>query len=311
MNCSKCGNPLTIEDKFCPGCGNPVPVANNNPQVQAPVIEELDAPAAPVNNMMNNNIQQPMMNNNVEQPMMNNNVQQPVMNNNMQQPINNGFQQPMMNNNVQQPMNNNTDKKGGKIGIVYIIGGVVALAVIILLIVLGGKGNSETPPTDGGSEATPVTNTASYKVQYGGYSFTIPDTLSYQDNDGDLLIGDEAAGWVITMGILDRNYNDYKSNLNKIQGNLKANGIDAKAAELKKVKGVEFVSVEFLTQGVNCVGAYIKLSPTQTVAAIAYNLDNTFEHDAYEEFIPIVSSAQKIADSNSISVKPEIKGILD
>lgn len=163
MNCPKCNAANAPEARFCGSCGYDLSQAANVDteveevlDVEEPVMEQPVAPEQPVMEtpvqqeqpVMN---EQPIMNNtapaamqSMEQPVMNN-MQQPAFNNqpvmnNMQQPYNN---QPMMNN-----MNNITPQtqpglnpmqpaqpKKSKMGLVFgIIGGLILLAVVILVV---------------------------------------------------------------------------------------------------------------------------------------------------------------------------------
>ncbi len=178
MKCSKCGQLITENDKFCPNCGainqdatqlnmpnlnqstnpNDMALANQNPQ---PMNNQVVEPM-PTQNNLNNQVVEPMpnqnnLNNQVVEPIptqnnLNNQVVEPIINNvqpniNQSEPINVLQNQPI--NNV--PVNNNQTNKKFPIKLIIIIGAIVVIGLVVVFVFLNkSSGGGSTVLNDSG-----------------------------------------------------------------------------------------------------------------------------------------------------------------
>ena len=289
MNCKNCGSPLTTEDQFCKNCGASVNQVN---QVNAQPTQNQGVVNNPVGtNAIGQSVVSPNLNSNPT----------PVVNNSM-------------------PQQNQQPNKPSKKSNVGLIAGVSALIIVVALAaifivpkVLNKKGTStdgNTTPSgnnNGTGVVTPTTSTSSYKVNFEGFTLSIPDNMMYEEADGELLIGDEDETWVVEFLIGDGNYNQLKNNKGQLQSYFQQNGFTAKPAEVKSLGGTEFITIEMAKDGVNFVGAYAKLNSMKVAWAVAYNQDNTYDSNILSKIAPIISSATYSDTSNSIAANPNIK----
>ncbi len=194
----------------------------------------------------------------------------------------------------------------------------LVIALFILLVSTGcelnTKSNNSTTPTDGKKTTptvTPTTNTSVYKVKLDGFTFSIPDSMMYEEADGELLIGDEAGTWVADLLVADGNYNQLKNNKGQLQSYFQQNGFTANPAEVKSLGGTEFITIEMVKGGVNLLGAYAKLNSMKTAWIAIYNQANTYDYDLLTKMASVISTAAYSDTSNSIAANPNIKFNMD
>lgn len=273
MNCKNCGSPLTAEDKFCKNCGTSV----NQGDVQT------NQDHGVVDTTLGSNV-----------------TNQSVANNTMSQQS-------------QQP---NRASKKSNVGLIV---GIIALVVIVALVAVfvvfkslnkngSTNGNINLSGSNNGTgTVTPTTSTSSYKVNFDGFTFNIPDNMIYKEADNELLISDEDETWVTELATLDGSYSQLKNNKSQLQSYFQQNGFTANPAEVKNLGGTEFVVIELSQNGESFVGAYAKLNSMKAVWIVAYNQDNTSDLNILSEIAPVISTATYNDTSNSITAKSNIK----
>lgn len=252
MNCTNCGNLLTPEDRFCKNCGTP---ANN--------------PGPVTNNMMNNS----------------------GMPNNQQMNGMGYYPQQMPGN------------KQNKSVIIAIIVGVVVVALLIVGIILipklidkpgnnGGGGTTDDPSVSVSFKTPGVATTQTYKVDFSGFTFTLPETMDYEIESDTLSIGDKERTWLVQLLLGEGSFDTIKQNKFKIQDNFIQEGFSAKPAELKTINGKEYVTVELGLEGKEIVGAYTKMGPITFAWIACYNQDGTVDYNILNEITPVIASAK-------------------
>ena len=329
MNCKKCGAPLSNEDVFCKNCGTPV---NDNSAVQNqnmmnngemnsnvtsnPVNTDM------VNNIGANNVNSVPNNQGVANNSLNGNISNQQMNYgnymNTAMPNNMPNQNPVSTNGVV----NDADKKKKTMLIAGVAG---AIVVVVLAVILttnniknpnkdnnagnnsgnnnGSEVNNGSGSNNGGSNTVAPTpsNTSAYKVKYEDFTFNIPDNMLYEVESYALKIGNEEQTWVAELAMYERNFENLKGTINQIQGKLQNSGMEASAAELKKIGNSEFITVETAESGSNFLVAYGKLNSMYVVTIMIYNEDNTYDYDALNKVANITSNATYNQASNSIA----------
>lgn len=335
MNCKKCGAPLSNEDVFCKNCGTPVndnsAVQNQNMMNNGKMYSNVTSNPVNVdmtNNMGANNVNSVPNNQGVANNSLNGNISNQQMNYgnymNTAMPNNMPNQNPVSTNGVV----NDADKKKKTIMIAGIAGAIVVVVLAVILTanniknpnkdnnagnnsgnnngseVNNGSGNNNgSGSNNGGSNTVAPTpsNTSAYKVKYEDFTFNIPDNMLYEVASYALKIGNEEQTWVAELAMYERNFENLKGTINQIQGKLQNSGMQASAAELKKIGNSEFITVEAVESGSNFLVAYGKLNSMYVVTIMIYNEDNTYDYDALNKVANITSNATYNQASNSIA----------
>ena len=302
MNCNKCGSPITENDQFCKNCG-----AIN---AQGKVIDSQQYQQNNQSNMMqmqqmnNQQYQQTNQSNMMQAQQMNNQqYQQQNYTNNSQINWNDGYKT-MQN---QQPPSNNNLK--------YVLIGIAIVVVLSIFFFIANalKGNSNDSGYIGNSGSnTPQplpTNTTNrpYKVRFKGFNFTIPGDLVCEEDNGILLIGDEAGTWMAQFEIGKGSFSQLKSNKNQLQTIMQQNGYNCTAAVEKTLGGVEFITMEATLSGQKIIMALTKANAAYFMGVTAINRDNEIDYKILETVAPIISSAESISTgTNNLSVNTKI-----
>lgn len=312
MFCKKCGANLTENDQFCKNCGEKVVNetinnsninnnsnsngnSNSNDISSEPIISMTPMEVNNVSSIDNSSNETPVM--------VNDNISNDINSNNMNSMNNNSN----MNNNVNTSNNSNNTKPGNLKTILIIAGVVVALILVFVIGFFNGKstGNSGEPSSNGGSgdPATPVSNTSTYKVSFGGFTFEIPDTLTYEVQSNSLLFGNDT--WAASLMMQQGDFNTLKSNRSKMKSKIESAGYTAKNAELKTINKREYITMEVSYSGENVIYVYTKGNNSYVFGVALYNIDNTYDYEPINEITSIFDSA--VYSGSSMSVKSKNK----
>lgn len=278
MNCKKCGSPLAENDQFCKNCGATVNAQEEQSVSQQP---------------MNPKPEQ------VQQPMNNQAYQQPNYSNNGQPAWQNGYN-PTPNFQQQKPNSN----------VKYIvIGVVVVVAIFAGMFIFNSLGNNGGTSYSGGSGSSSVTKTSnkSYKVNFKGFTFTIPDNLVYEEDDGVLLIGDEDGTWVTQLELEQGSFSQLKANKNQLQAMMQQNGYTCTAAVEKTLGGIDFITMEISASGQKAIAALAKANAMYFIGVTAMNQDNDYDYKLLETIAPIIESAESTSSAtNNLSTNTKL-----
>ena len=275
MFCKNCGSQLTENDVFCPSCGAAAKEQGNQPEVQQSV--QPDTFQQPMNNPAPSPVQQNMggMNNNVAP--------------------------------VQQPKNDNTTK--------YIILGVVGVFALIVICAVVGFIAMLSPAIDEAMKdvesttenTTTVASNKSYKVKYDGFTLTIPDGYLYEEQNGVLLVGDEAGTIRMSLYFEQVNFSQLVAVKDKIPGVLQETypGSTVSPSQLQTLGGVELITTEISKSGTNAIYSLAKVNSMYIADVILQTQDNTFDYKTLEKLAPIVGTAEMTEVSNSMATSSE------
>ena len=276
MNCKKCGSPLTENDQFCKNC-----VATVNAQEEQGGVQSQSQQSSQSDMMQ----QQPVNNQQYQQP------QQNYGSNNS-----NGWQ------NSYNPTPNFQQQKPNSNVKYIVIGVVVVVALFAGMFIFSSMKDNGSTSYNGGT-GTSVTNTSnkSYKVNFKGFTFTIPDNLVYEENNGVLLIGDEVGSWVTQLEVEQGSFAQLQSKKGQLQAMMQQNGYTCSAAVEKTLGGVNFITMEVSISGQKAIAALAKANAMYFIGITAMNQDNDIDYKLLEKIAPIINSAESTTVTNNMS----------
>lgn len=273
MNCKKCGAPLSVGDQFCKSCGASVSAESNN---------------IGTNNIVNNTVNESLSNS--------------------QSTWNQANQSSSYHS-----MSNNNGNSGNNAK--YIILGVVVVAIIIALVLAFYFVFGNSSPKEGDNpnpDAVQTSNKSSYKVNFKGFTFSIPDDLIYEVSGDLLFIGDELGTWMAQVEVEQGSFAQLSANINQLQPVLQQSGYTVSAAEEKILGGLQYITLEINAGGQNAIVGLAKVNSMHFAAVTALNLDNEFDYSILETVAPIINSAELSETTTNMeaSTNIDMSGIL-
>ena len=270
MNCLNCGFQLTSEDQFCKNCG-------------AAVTAQLENGAQPM--------QQSASQNEVVASTSNQqNIGQPTIN---AQP----FQQAMAQGVTGQQKQSDNIK--------FIVIGAIAIVAIIAGVFLFLTLNKTTKGQATPVETTPVTAKA-YKVNFKGFTFTIPDKLVYEQNANVLAVGDEVGSWVVYLEVQQGSFAQLKTRKSQLASIMQQSGYTCAQAVEKKLGGTEFITMEISKSGEKAIAALAKLNSMNFAGITALTRDNEYDYKILEKIAPIINSAEQAQETNNMEITSNV-----
>lgn len=299
MNCPKCNSPINDGDKFCQVCGSVInhepqpatnvenPVQEATPVVNEPVVNEQTM----VNNMPNQDMNQPAMNN---QPM--NYNQQPMPN---VQPMNT------------QPMNNNVpqeSKKNNTVVIILVAVIVVLLAAVIYLFATSGSDDEkETPTTIDKPTTEPTTEptTAKYTTTtVNGFKFQLPEGYSVELYEGEVVVYNENIDFEAYVDAFDGLYDNIDKEGTK--ASLTAYGYTNVTYKETTINNRKMLIYTVNYNGYTIEYIYVKYSSTKvTGATVIYNYDYDNVKDTVYEIIAKMEVEDSVYSTTASVKLPE------
>lgn len=230
------------------------------------------------------------------------NIQQNQMGN--KQAVNQNYSQSM-----QQTYGNpiNYDYPSQKVNVAkYVVFGMLGVFAIVVISVVVIAISVLNDNLSGGNNNFDITQTGSskstYKVNFKGFSFNIPDNLSYEEESGVLLIGDEEGTWMTQIEIEEGSFTQLKANKSQLQTMMQQNGYTSSIAQEKTLGGVEFITMEISYSGQNVIVALTRANSMYFIGVTAMNLDNEFDYSLLETIAPIISSASYSGATSNMEI---------
>lgn len=213
-----------------------------------------------------------------------------------------GIPTPPQNYNVQ-----NNSGQGNK-NIIFIILGIIVVVVIGVLSFLAfgnksGNNSASSNTTNNGEstvEPTPIASNSYYKVNYGGFTFSIPDNLQYYEEDGYLILANGEDTWEAGLQVLEGSFDVMKSKLNQIGSAMSNQGYTVNNVQNKTYNGVNFITMEAVIEGTNQLLVYAKLNSMYVTGLNIINIDNEYDYNTLNDIASVIKNATYNSGSNNI-----------
>ena len=280
MNCKVCGSPITENDQFCKNCGAAVNSIEQNGQSNQQAVGDIQ-----------NNNQQPQE---TGQQVSNN-----MVNNQFNSNYNSNYNQNNQNssyNQIQPTNNKNSITKYIIIGIV-IVATIVGAIFAVTYFMNNDNSSNNTNNEDTPSQATPVSDSSSYKVSIAGFTFSVPDNYIYQTEGNSLMVGDGQGIWMAAFEIAQGSFSQLEANMGQLQPALQQGGYTVSAASKKTIGGVDLITLEASYSGANMLLAMARANSMYFVGITCISLNNDFDYSILEKVAPIISSVEYEGDS--------------
>ncbi|MBQ9318738.1 MAG: zinc ribbon domain-containing protein [Bacilli bacterium] len=315
MFCKRCGFNLNPNDKFCKNCGQSVEQTGMNSPTNIPNGQNNYLNNQQSNNYnnvnslgtMNTSNNQSNYNNMNNYGQMNSSISNNIPGNFAPQNVytpNSGAMSFNANNNMNSyPINNQNNKssKGGIITIIviFVLAVIAAFCVIVLPKII---------KKDSGSD---VKTTNTYKVNYDGYAFNIPNNLDYEiSDDNELVVYSDADGWAVYIIIKDGSYGQLKINLEQMKSNLASQGYIVTKTETKTFRNKEFLNIYTTYSGEEFVYTCTKLSNNKFFLLGVFDLSYEFDDSLFNTIASILETVESSSSYNSLKIDvPNMKQI--
>lgn len=301
MKCLKCGMELRENDVFCPNCGQQVKKESTN------------------NVITNNNM--------FEYERTTNNQQ------NFQSGVN-------QQNYRKEPIQKKKDNTTIQICIVAIVATIIVAAIILIVYFtvisknqknsssknsnttnnsISNTINNNTNSDSIDGKVTTVSNKkdSSYKVNYQGFKFYIPDNLIYEvdyDND-EIIFGDSELTWKSEFAIaanssmqkIKQNQSELNTLLMQTYEGLGIEGITISSATEETIGGVDYILLEASQNGTNMLMAYAELNSMNTAFFITYNENNDYDRSILNNISNIIKNAEYEGEASYLKTNTNTK----
>lgn len=211
---------------------------------------------------------------------------------------------------------NNSNGGGSKLTIVLVIVIVVLVGVVGYFLFTKDKAPSNNNGNGGNNNepATPAANKVqTYKFNYNGYTFEVPNNYLYMSGEDSFAITDEAQSFVFTVEFLDRSYNVIKQNRATLRNNINVS-FTLKNDGFKTYDGKEYLTFEMTgkSDSVNYMLAYTKLDEVKSLGLTIVDEENEFDYKNLEIAHNIVKTVKYTGAANSIKPEtPKVSSFLD
>ena len=175
---------------------------------------------------------------------------------------------------------------------------VVAVIAVLLVGVLGFcifkvySGNNDT--------SNEIASTNTYKVDVDGFTFSIPDDMYYTTRNGYLSVLNKEGTWIANIKVLEGSYSTFKKNMSKITAAGEKEGYDVRTPKVKKLGGLEYITIEVDNSGTQLIVAYSKINYMYVAGVEAFTKDLTIDYDILTKIAPVIKSAKKSSSSYDI-----------
>lgn len=125
----------------------------------------------------------------------------------------------------------------------------------------------------------------------GGYTYKIPESYTYDKNDGGLLIYDEADSFRIYIRTDAGLYTDLTGAKNSIRATMVENGVNVENVRELKSNDVEFLIFETITRLNNRIIAFADAKEDHVFYLEIVNVNNGFDYDVLDIAADILKNA--------------------
>lgn len=212
---------------------------------------------------------------------------------------------------------NYNQQGGSNNNVKYIVFGVVAIvALFAVMKIFGSNGSVKNNNTNNGGSTPNVTNVSqnTYKVSFDEHEISVPTNYKYFIQEDALFLADNTETWVARFDIANVSYAMYKTRIGSFQSVMKDGGYTCTTPELKKIAGLEFITMECNgdSNGYNLIFGLASANPSTSVLIQGRTVDNSVDYDILERNVSVIQSVTSSSSKSNISVNGEyVDNVLD
>lgn len=268
MFCKNCGKQIEVDSKFCQYCG------------QSLIDTNTSNPAVP-NYTLNTN-------------------------------YNSIPTQPMVNNYSSMPNNSAQQQNGNPILVMMVVVFMLLAVAIPVVVFLVGDNDDSTVEKESGKEEVEipeypdieqpdieepnnpsVDNGNTKIVNHDGYNYTISTNYISEDYDGNFVVYDNSASWILMFSIAEYPYETYKNNIKIVDAELSST-YDNVTTEFKKYQNTEYIETDLISEGMPMRMLYFSVDSDTTVLVMLMTLSETASLDSlFNIAYPIIVSIEE------------------
>ena len=183
-------------------------------------------------------------------------------------------------------------------------GSLLPLIIIVIVILVGviglfaGKMIFDNKDKDDNNTNQAVSKTI--KINFEGFSLSLPVDYMYEIKDDTLFIGDEEGTWVTELYIIDGSYSNILSNKSMLKTELEKSGYQASEAVIKNLGSIDWITSEISMSGQNGVMGYSRATATKVFGALGYTTENNFDYNTLEKLGKVLSTFEYSEQSTHI-----------
>lgn len=268
MFCKNCGKQIEVDSKFCQYCG------------QSLIDTNTSNPAVP-NYTLNTN-------------------------------YNSIPTQPMVNNYSSMPNNSAQQQNGNPILVMMVVVFMLLAVAIPVVAFLVGDNDDSTVEKESGKEEVEIPeypdieqpdieepnnpsidNGNTKIVNHDGYNYTISTNYISEDYDGNFVVYDNSASWILMFSIAEYPYETYKNNIKIVDAELSST-YDNVTTEFKKYQNTEYIETDLISEGMPMRMLYFPVDSDTTVLVMLMTLSENASLDSlFNIAYPIIVSIEE------------------
>ncbi len=173
-------------------------------------------------------------------------------------------------------------------------GGLVlaAVAVILTAAVMLSIDNSINFNEDNENNTVVKTAISAYKVDFKGFTFTIPDSYIYEVKENSLLVSDTKGTWTAQIELQEGSFEKIKENMNLLQIAMQRSGFTSTMAVEKTLGDINYITFEINKGGQNAVAGITDANSMYFMAITVTTRNNDFDYSVLANIAPIVKSIE-------------------
>lgn len=141
-------------------------------------------------------------------------------------------------------------------------------------------------------------NSDSKTVTFKEFKFEIPEEITYQIENDNLLIANEDEEWIAQISIIEgKTLDDFKEQENITKESLQENGITTSIIKTQKYSGLEYIAIEAIYD--NTADVLISICEANEEDSFEINIFEEYNYEALREIVKILSTVKYTGKQSS------------